>query len=119
MKTLLGPVLGALIGAMACDSASSPAGRSAEGAAQARVESTEKPAVARTLQLDIEGMHCESCAETITETLKGIAGVVSAEVSHESATAVIQLGPDGPSLETIVAAVEDLGYGARIQRGGS
>lgn len=59
--------------------------------------------------IKIEGMMCGHCSAHVKKTLEGIVGVESAEVSHESGTAVIALTNtvDDAVLKT---AIEEEGY---------
>ena len=42
--------------------------------------------------LKIEGMMCTHCSGRVKKALEEVPGVLSAEVSHESGTAVVTLG---------------------------
>ena len=44
--------------------------------------------------MKIEGMMCGHCEATVKKALEGLDGVVSAEVSHEAGTAVVELSAD-------------------------
>ena len=60
------------------------------------------------LTLKIEGMQCGHCSSRIKAALEKVEGVASAEVSHETGTAVIT----GESLDAaaLKAAVENQGF---------
>ncbi len=59
--------------------------------------------------LKIEGMMCPHCSGRVKSALEGVAGVVSAEVSHESGQAVVVT--DGKvERETLVGVVTSSGY---------
>ncbi|MCR5784554.1 MAG: heavy metal translocating P-type ATPase [Eubacterium sp.] len=47
-----------------------------------------------TKTVKIEGMMCGHCEATVKKALEGMAGIESAEVSHEKGTAVISLSAD-------------------------
>ena len=57
----------------------------------------------------IDGMMCMHCEARVKKTLEQLAFVESAEVSHESGTAVLVLSGE-PDTEMIRKAVEDDGY---------
>ena len=59
--------------------------------------------------LKIEGMMCTHCSGRVKKALEEVPGGLSAEVSHESGTAVVTLGTpvDDAALKK---AVEDQGY---------
>ena len=59
--------------------------------------------------MKIEGMMCGHCEATVKKTLEAIEGVASADVSHESGTAVVTLS--APVEDTALKkAVEDKDY---------
>lgn len=60
------------------------------------------------ITLKIEGMQCGHCSSRVKAALEKVAGVASAEVSHETGTAVIT----GKSLDAaaLKAAVENQGF---------
>ena len=67
----------------------------------------ERKTMEKTLK--IEGMMCTHCSGRVKKALEEVPGVLSAEVSHESGTAVVTLGTpvDDAALKK---AVEDQGY---------
>lgn len=60
------------------------------------------------ITLKIEGMQCGHCSSRVKAALEKVAGVTSAEVSHETGTAVIK----GEKLDAaaLKAAVENQGF---------
>ncbi len=65
----------------------------------------------RRLRLDLEGMTCASCAARIEKRLNKVAGV-EATVNFATEQATVRCADNVP-VETLVAAVESAGYGAR------
>src|SRR6266498_284551 len=65
----------------------------------------------RRLRLDLEGMTCASCAARIEKKLNKVAGV-EATVNFATEQATVRCADHIP-VETLVAAVESAGYGAR------
>jgi len=63
-------------------------------------------------EFHIQGMHCESCAADIRETLEETAGVAAADVTFNGKTAVVDFDPDVVQEATIVKKIQDLGYQA-------
>ena len=59
--------------------------------------------------IKIEGMHCEHCSGRVKKCLEMLDGVESAEVSHESGTAVVVL-ESSISDDVLKKTVEDAGY---------
>ena len=70
-------------------------------------EDMEKKIMEKTLK--IEGMMCGHCEATVKKTLEAIEGVASADVSHESGTAVVTLSAPVEDA-ALKKAVEDKDY---------
>lgn len=62
-----------------------------------------------TKTIKIEGMMCPRCESHVKKALEEIAGVTTAEVSHESGTAVVTLSED-VSTDVLQKAVEAQDY---------
>lgn len=65
-------------------------------------------------ELHIQGMHCESCAIDIRETLEETAGVERADVTFNGKTAVIDFDDRTVQQTTLIKKIQDLGYQATI-----
>jgi Cu+-exporting ATPase len=65
------------------------------------------------IRLPIEGMTCASCVSRVERALQRVPGVAKAEVNLATETATVALA-DGASAESLVAAVRDAGYEARL-----
>jgi Cu+-exporting ATPase len=65
-------------------------------------------------RLDIEGMHCASCASSVERRLNELDGV-EATVNLATNQATVRCDPP-VAVEELVAAVESVGYGARPAR---
>lgn len=57
--------------------------------------------------IDIDGMSCEHCEETVKEALESVTGVTDVAVDHENGTATIEGSADHALL---IDAVSDAGY---------
>lgn len=68
-----------------------------------------------TLALDVEGMTCGDCAESINAVLQEIDGVAEAATDFASATAQVRYDPAKTSPDEMIAAVVGIGYGARLR----
>jgi copper chaperone len=66
----------------------------------------------KTLRLSIEGMHCGACVSRITSALKGLDGVEVGVVEVGSAS--MKFDPTIISTEKIAAAVDHIGFSARV-----
>ena len=65
-------------------------------------------------ELHIKGMHCESCAVDIKETLEETAGVRSADVTFNGKTAVVEFDDATVQQSTLIKKIQDLGYQATV-----
>ena len=63
-------------------------------------------------EFHIKGMHCESCAQDIKETLEGTAGVSRADVTFNGKTAVVEFDDRTVQQTTLIKKIQDLGYDA-------
>ena len=64
--------------------------------------------------LKVDGMTCVSCAWGVEASLKRAPGVVSAKVDFNAGLAKIQYRPEKTKPETLVQAVNELGYHASL-----
>ena len=64
--------------------------------------------MSETITLDVGGMTCDGCAGRVRNALEGVSGVTSAEVSHESGSAIIS--HSGVSRDLMSGAVRAIGY---------
>jgi len=60
--------------------------------------------------IDVKGMHCESCVNSITTVLTELEGVGKAKVSLEYEQAKVKFDPAVISTEDLKAAIVDKGY---------
>lgn len=68
-------------------------------------------------KLNISGMHCESCAADIKETLEETAGVTAADVNYNGRQATIDFDDRVVQTATLIKKIQDLNYGATITEG--
>ncbi len=66
----------------------------------------------RTVELLVGGMHCQSCAALIEETLTGDLSVEHAKVDLEGARASVTYDPTTLTVGDLCAAVTGIGYTA-------
>ena len=66
------------------------------------------------LTLSIEGMHCGGCVRRVTTALEGVKGVELGSV--EVGSAQMTFDPDRVSVEEIAAAVDRIGFSARVEK---
>ena len=65
-------------------------------------------------ELNIEGMHCDSCAVDIKETLEETAGVFKADVTFKRKTAIVEYDDEVLQQSTLLKKIQDLGYQATV-----
>jgi len=65
-------------------------------------------------ELNINGMHCESCAADIQETLAETNGVSYAQVSYDDRQAIVDYDENTVQQATILKKIQDLGYTAIV-----
>ena len=63
-------------------------------------------------ELHIDGMHCDSCAALIKDTLEETAGVRSADVNFGGKTAAVQFDENVVQQKTLIKKIQDIGYNA-------
>lgn len=68
------------------------------------------------IDLEVAGMTCLDCSRHITQALKRVPGVVSAEVDYRGGKAQVEVDRSVPT-EALVAAVEKAGYRAKSTAG--
>ncbi len=65
-----------------------------------------------TIELDVLGMSCGSCAARVQRALGGQAGVSEARVNYATGRATVELDPGRVDPEQLIAAVRRAGYDA-------
>jgi copper chaperone len=99
-------LLAAALAAVACG----PRGQSA-GAPGAKAEGP----VVKVSEFDVEGMTCGHCERAIQTTVGMIDGVETVQASHTEKKAVVRYDAGKVKPEAIVAAIEKLGYTAKLR----
>ena len=66
----------------------------------------------KKVSLNIEGMHCNSCASGIQMVLQGTDGVINVSADYASKKGEVEFDEEKTNLENIVKAIEQLGYKA-------
>ena len=61
-------------------------------------------------KFNISGMHCDSCAKDIQETLAETAGVQKADVRYADRQAIVSYDDRVVQPQTLVKKIQDLGY---------
>ena len=65
-------------------------------------------------EFNIEGMHCDSCAVDIKETLEVTAGVRHVDVTFKRKTAIVEFDDEIVQQNTLIKKIQDLGYSATV-----
>jgi Cu+-exporting ATPase len=66
----------------------------------------------RKTQLDIQGMSCANCSQTITQALHDLDGVSEANINFATDEGTVEYDPEETSLAAIYTAIDDAGYSA-------
>lgn len=70
----------------------------------------------KNVDLKVEGMSCQHCVNSIAEAFSGLEGVGSSVIDLETKTVSIDFDPAVVTLETIIDAIEELGYDVTSER---
>lgn len=69
----------------------------------------------REVTIEVRGMTCSHCEQTVTKALQSVPGVVEVrQVSYANALASVAAGPEATA-ERIEAAVAKAGYRAHVK----
>ena len=74
---------------------------------------TEEPL--KTATINIRGMHCNGCAETVKAVVERQPGVQSALVSYDDGQARVLYDAGAISEDYLISAIQKLGYRARLE----
>lgn len=69
----------------------------------------------KKVALNIQGMHCGSCASGIQMVLQNTDGVLNASASYDTKKGEVEFDEEKTSINNIVEAIEQLGYKATVQ----
>lgn len=86
-----------------------------QGTMRARGGHSAAGAEAGTVTLAVDGMSCVGCAGVVTSTLEDVPGVTEVTVDYEHRLATIRMAGEPVPAATLVAAIEEAGYKARIE----
>lgn len=64
------------------------------------------------IELDVEGMHCGSCAIGIQMLVSQMDGVTSASADYDKKKAWVEFDSGKTNKDAIIKAIEELGYKA-------
>ncbi|WP_227130577.1 heavy metal translocating P-type ATPase [Halorubellus salinus] len=64
----------------------------------------------RTVHVDVTGMSCANCADTVASAVEGVDGVVDASVNFATDGGSVTYDDDETTLAAIFDAIEDAGY---------
>ncbi|MEP7234473.1 MAG: heavy-metal-associated domain-containing protein [Ignavibacteriota bacterium] len=64
----------------------------------------------RTSNLTVEGMHCNGCVRSVTNALKRVAGVLSADVSLTENSAKVEYDEAETTPDALRKAIQEAGY---------
>ena len=68
----------------------------------------------KEIQLQVEELHCEMCAQTVREALQKVAGVNKVKVNLSQKRITVEIAADlEVSVESLIQALEPTGYRAK------
>ncbi|MEC4685728.1 MAG: heavy metal-associated domain-containing protein [Nitrospirota bacterium] len=67
--------------------------------------------------LKVEGMRCITCPATVKAALKRLPGVINVDVSYREKTATVRYRKDEVTVEQLIKAIKNSGYGAEVLPG--
>lgn len=70
-----------------------------------------------TLTFAVTGMHCSSCGLLIDDAVEELNGVDRSQTDSRRGRTVVRADPAVASVESIVAAITEAGYGAEPTTG--
>jgi Cu+-exporting ATPase len=66
----------------------------------------------KKVNLDIAGMHCNSCSSGIQMVLQSTDGVINASANYESKKGEVEFDEEKTNIDSIIKAIDQLGYKA-------
>ena len=73
-----------------------------------------KRSPAQEIQLQVEDLHCQMCAQTVREALQKVAGVKKVKVNLSQKKVIVALAKDlEVNVESLIKALEPTGYRAK------
>ncbi|WP_369423876.1 heavy metal translocating P-type ATPase [Methanooceanicella nereidis] len=79
------------------------------------MSTTEGAERSKRTQLKITGMTCASCVSRVESALKSVKGVSEANVNLASEKATVLYDPEAATIDSMVDAVKDAGYGVEAE----
>lgn len=64
-------------------------------------------------KLEVTGMVCDGCAETVAKLVKELNGVHKAEIVFDTASASIDYDPNHVTIDRIQQVVKEAGFGVK------
>ncbi|OGH13546.1 MAG: hypothetical protein A3H50_00340 [Candidatus Levybacteria bacterium RIFCSPLOWO2_02_FULL_37_10] len=69
----------------------------------------------KKVTLNIQGMHCNSCASGIQMVLQSTDGVLNASANYDAKKGEVEFDEERTNIDAILKAIEQLGYKAMPQ----
>lgn len=68
----------------------------------------------KKINLNIEGMHCSSCAMNIDFDLEDLAGIKTAKTNYAKQKCEVEFEEDQITIESVLKQINKTGYKARL-----
>lgn len=75
-------------------------------------------ATPRQVVLDVQNMTCPTCSITIEKALDKVPGVSGEQIDVEAATVVVTFDAERTGIPTVVRAITEAGFPAKVRAGG-
>lgn len=62
------------------------------------------------ITLDISGMHCSGCCNTVEQIFSDFEGVTQAEIDLDNGSASVSYDPDKVTIDDFRKAIDETGY---------
>ncbi len=66
--------------------------------------------MSESVSIEVSGMKCGGCENTINTAVSAIDGVLSVKASHQEKRVDVEFDPDKTDIEEIEDAIEDAGF---------
>jgi len=81
-------------------------------------ETSEAQVVTKTITLDVQGMTCTGCENSIVENLTKVEGVLQVSADHKTGSARVVVDSAKVNEREMIKVLSDIGYQASMKKSG-
>jgi len=96
--------------AVSCSSSGSKSANGEKGGTETSSDVSYPEENLKLVHLDVKGMTCEGCENTIVKSIRNLDGIQEASASHTAKETMVKFDSTKTSLEDISKAIADAGY---------